>query len=196
MRCACFMPKGHEPLHKVTIIPARARAPEASRCLLPERDKWPISRSSRSKRMLAASSAATESGTEEEPFGPGACHHRRHRTSAATTTAAAWSPIRLISEKLGPLRYSEQTEEVFLGRSVTQRKRVKDATAKVIDDEDAAASSRKASTARAILDLASFDELRRWRVGCSNMRRCPSDEIRRLIKGERIVAATPRRPAL
>ena len=38
------------------------------------------------------------------------------------------------SDKLGPLRYSENEEEVFLGHSVTQRKNVSDATAKVIDD--------------------------------------------------------------
>ena len=39
------------------------------------------------------------------------------------------------SDKLGPLRYSENEEEVFLGHSVTQRKNVSDATAKVIDEE-------------------------------------------------------------
>ena len=39
------------------------------------------------------------------------------------------------SEKLGPLRYSENEEEVFLGHSVTQRKNVSDATAKLIDEE-------------------------------------------------------------
>ena len=39
------------------------------------------------------------------------------------------------SDKLGPLRYSENEEEVFLGHSVTQRKNVSDATAKIIDEE-------------------------------------------------------------
>src|SRR6201985_454788 len=39
------------------------------------------------------------------------------------------------SGKLGPLRYSDNEEEVFLGHSVTQRKNVSDATAKVIDEE-------------------------------------------------------------
>ena len=40
-----------------------------------------------------------------------------------------------LSEKLGPLTYSEEEGEVFLGRSVTQTKQVSDVTAKLIDDE-------------------------------------------------------------
>ena len=40
-----------------------------------------------------------------------------------------------LSEKLGPLSYSEDEGEVFLGRSVTQTKNVSDDTAHEIDDE-------------------------------------------------------------
>jgi cell division protease FtsH len=40
-----------------------------------------------------------------------------------------------LSEKLGPLSYSEEEGEVFLGRSVTQTKHVSDDTAHEIDDE-------------------------------------------------------------
>ncbi len=40
-----------------------------------------------------------------------------------------------LSEKLGPLMYSEDEEEVFLGRSVTQHKNVSDETAHAIDEE-------------------------------------------------------------
>ena len=40
-----------------------------------------------------------------------------------------------MSDILGPLRYSENEEDVFLGRSVTQRKSMSDETAKLIDNE-------------------------------------------------------------
>ena len=40
-----------------------------------------------------------------------------------------------LSDKLGPLTYSEETGEVFLGRSVTQHKQVSDVTAHAIDEE-------------------------------------------------------------
>jgi len=40
-----------------------------------------------------------------------------------------------LSEKLGPLTYSEDEGEVFLGRSVTEHKNVSDQTAHAIDEE-------------------------------------------------------------
>ena len=39
------------------------------------------------------------------------------------------------SDKLGPLRYSENEEEVFLGHSVAKSKNVSDKTAALIDEE-------------------------------------------------------------
>jgi cell division protease FtsH len=40
-----------------------------------------------------------------------------------------------LSETLGPLTYTEDEDEVFLGRSVTQHKHVSDDTARLIDVE-------------------------------------------------------------
>ena len=40
-----------------------------------------------------------------------------------------------LSDKLGPLAYSEDEGEVFLGRSVTQHKNMSDETAHAIDEE-------------------------------------------------------------
>ena len=40
-----------------------------------------------------------------------------------------------LSDRLGPLTYSEDDGEVFLGRSVTQHKQVSDDTAHTIDEE-------------------------------------------------------------
>ena len=40
-----------------------------------------------------------------------------------------------MSEKLGPLRYNENQQEVFLGHSVTQRQNMTEETAKLIDEE-------------------------------------------------------------
>ena len=40
-----------------------------------------------------------------------------------------------LSDKLGPLTYSEESGEVFLGRQVTQHKQVSDETAHAIDEE-------------------------------------------------------------
>ena len=123
--------KGHEPLHKVTIIP-RGRALGVT-MWLPERDKYSVS-----KIELEAKLASMFGGrvAEELIFGvesitTGASDDIRQATNLARRMVTEFG----FSDKLGPLRYSENEEEVFLGHSVTQRKNVSDATAKVIDDE-------------------------------------------------------------
>ena len=98
------------------------------------------------------------------------------------------------SEKLGPLRYSENEEEVFLGHSVTQRKNVSDATAKVIDEEirrivDEGEQHRARDPDRRISTSCT-----RWRKGLLEYETLSADEIRRIIKGERIVRETSTEP--
>ncbi len=128
--CMLYL-EGHEPLHKVTIIP-RGRALGIT-MFLPERDKY-----SQSKLEIEAMLASLFGGrvAEELIFGPehvttGAADDIKRATGLARRMVTEFG----FSEKLGPLRYSENEEEVFLGHSVTQRKNVSDATAKVIDDE-------------------------------------------------------------
>src|SRR5476651_121070 len=121
----------HDPVYKVTIIP-RGRALGVT-MFLPERDKY-----SQSKMEIEAMIASLFGGrvAEELIFGPervttGASDDIRRATGLARRMVTEFG----FSEKLGPLRYSDNEEEVFLGHSVTQRKNVSDATAKIIDDE-------------------------------------------------------------
>jgi cell division protease FtsH len=93
------------------------------------------------------------------------------------------------SDKLGPLRYAENEEEVFLGHSVTQRKNVSDATARVIDEEIRRIVEEGETTARAIL-TAHLDELHLLAKGLLEYETLSADEIRRVIRGERIVRDT------
>ncbi|MGB8183139.1 MAG: ATP-dependent zinc metalloprotease FtsH, partial [Stellaceae bacterium] len=139
--------EGHEPLHKVTIIP-RGRALGVT-MFLPERDKY-----SQSKMELEAMVASLFGGrvAEELIFGTqkvttGASDDIRRATNLARRMVTEFG----FSEKLGPLRYSENEEEVFLGHSVTQRKNVSDATAKVIDEEIRRIVEEGERTARTIL---------------------------------------------
>ena len=52
-------------------------------------------------------------------------------TEIARNMVTKWG----LSEKMGPLAYSEDEGEVFLGRSITQHKNLADDTARVIDEE-------------------------------------------------------------
>ena len=61
----------------------------------------------------------------------GASNDILQATQKARSMVVEWG----MSDVLGPLRYSENEEDVFLGRSVTQRKSMSDETAKLIDKE-------------------------------------------------------------
>src|SRR5690242_13242144 len=177
--------EGHEPLHKVTIIP-RGRALGIT-MFLPERDKY-----SQSKLEIKAMLASLFGGriAEELIFGPdkvttGAADDIRRATGLARRMVTEFG----FSEKLGPLRYSDNEEEVFLGHSVTQRKNVSDATAKVIDEEIRRIVDEGERTAREIL-TGHLEELHLLAKGLLEYETLSADEIRRVIKGERIVRDT------
>jgi len=121
----------HDPVYKVTIIP-RGMALGVT-MFLPEHDKYSIS-----KLQLESQLASLFGGrvAEEIVFGSehvttGASNDIERATSIARNMATKWG----LTKKLGPLTYSEDEDEVFLGRSVTQHKHVSDDTARLIDEE-------------------------------------------------------------
>ena len=122
----------HDPVYKVTIIP-RGRALGVT-WFLPEEDRY-----SNSKRRLESRRSPALFGgriAEELIFGPagvttGASNDIERATMLARNMVTKWG----LSDKLGPLTYSEENGEVFLGRQVTQHKQVSDETAHVIDEE-------------------------------------------------------------
>ena len=115
----------HDPVYKVTIIP-RGRALGVT-MFLPEADRY-----STSKRRLESRIATLFGGriAEEMIFGPesvttGASNDIERATEIARNMVTKWG----LSDKLGPLTYTEDQGEVFLGRQVTQHKQVSDVTA-------------------------------------------------------------------
>src|SRR5262249_20734908 len=164
--------EAQEPLQKVTIIP-RGRALGIT-MYLPERDKY-----SQSKIEIKAMLTSLFGGriAEELTFGAdkvttGAADDIRRATNLARRMVTEFG----FSEKLGPLRYAENEEEVFLGHSVTQRKNVSDATARVIDEEIRRIIDEAEQTARDIL-TAHFDELHALSKGLLEYETLSADEI-------------------
>jgi len=121
----------HDPVYKVTIIP-RGRALGVT-MFLPEEDRY-----SYSKERLESSISSLFGGriAEQLTYGndsvtTGASNDIQRATEIARNMVTKWG----LSEKLGPLTYSEEEGEVFLGHSVTQHKVVSDETAHIIDEE-------------------------------------------------------------
>jgi cell division protease FtsH len=138
----------HDPVYKVSIIP-RGRALGVT-MFLPEEDRYSLS-----KEHLESQISSLFGGriAEEIIFGPdsvttGAQNDIQRATGIARNMVTKWG----LSEKLGPLMYSEEEEEVFLGRSVTQHKNVSDETAHAIDEEIRCFIDRNYSRAKRILD--------------------------------------------
>lgn len=121
----------HDPVYKVSIIP-RGRALGVT-MFLPEEDRY-----SHSKKHLESQISSLFGGrlAEELIYGKdsvttGASNDIERATSLARSMVTKWG----LSERLGPLAYSEDEGEVFLGRSVTQHKNMGDDTARIIDEE-------------------------------------------------------------
>ena len=87
-----------------------------------------------------------------------------------------------MSEKLGRLRYNNDSEEVFLGHSVAQTKNNSDATAKIIDDEIRSLAEEAEKNCRKIL-TDNIDQLHIVAKGLLEYETLSGDEINDLIKG-------------
>ncbi|MCA0201781.1 MAG: ATP-dependent zinc metalloprotease FtsH [Proteobacteria bacterium] len=171
----------HEPLHKVTIIP-RGRALGVT-MFLPERDKYSMSRVE-----LEAQLASLFGGrvAEEITFGlervtTGASDDIRRATDIARRMVTEFG----FSDKLGPLRYTDNQGEVFLGHSVTQQKNVSDATARLIDEEVRSFVEAGEATARKIIE-DHREQLEIIAQGLLEHETLSRDEIEALLRGEKI----------
>ena len=173
---------GNDPLHKVTIIP-RGRALGIT-MNLPERDRY-----SETKKEMGAKIAMMFGGrvAEEIVFGKdnvssGAANDIKQATSKARSMVTEWG----MSNKLGPLRYNDNEEEVFLGHSVAQRKNVSDATAELIDQEVREIIEAGEMKAREVL-TENRDSLDRLAKALLEHETLTGDEVALLVKGKDFV---------
>jgi len=123
-----FLPNA-DPLHKVTIIP-RGRALGVTQ-QLPVDDRHTYSRD-----YLEATIAVLMGGRVAEELKlsrltTGAGNDFERATDIARKMVCEWG----MSEKLGPLTFGKQEEQIFLGREIAQHRDYSEATAVEIDQE-------------------------------------------------------------
>jgi cell division protease FtsH len=121
----------HDPVYKVSIMP-RGRALGIT-MFLPERDQYSASKQKLESQIssLFGGRIAEEMIVGKERVTTGAQNDIERATNLSRSMVTRWG----LSDRLGPLAYSEEEGEVFLGRSVTKHKMVSEETAHLIDEE-------------------------------------------------------------
>ena len=179
------MPKC-DPLHKVTIIP-RGRALGVT-MNLPERDQYTLSRVQLESKlaMMFGGRMAEELVFGVDNITTGAGNDIQQATNMARRMVTEFG----FSEKLGPLRYSDNDEEIFLGHSVTQHKNVSEVTANLIDQEVRRLIDTAEGEARRIL-TKHRDELETVTQALLEYETLSGAEVRDLIAGKGVHRPEP-----
>ncbi|MBT5050209.1 MAG: ATP-dependent metallopeptidase FtsH/Yme1/Tma family protein [Rhodospirillaceae bacterium] len=178
---ALHVPK-HDPLHKVTIIP-RGRALGVTMSL-PEKDRYGYSKIELESKiaMMFGGRVAEQLVFGVDNITTGAGDDIRQATNLARAMVTEYG----FSEKLGPQRYNDNQEEVFLGHSVTQTKTVSEDTTRIIDEEVRRFIDEGKTFAEKILTehRADLDAIANALLEFETL---SGDEIKGLTRGEPIV---------
>ena len=167
-----------DPIHKATIIPRGSALGMVMR--LPERDQFSMRKDQMKAHLVIATGGRI---AEEIIFGKdkitnGAASDIQMVTNLAKRMVTEWG----MSEKLGRLRYNNDSEEIFLGHSVAQTKNNSDATAKIIDDEIRYLADEAEKNCKKILQ-DNLEQLHIVAKGLLEYETLSGDEINDLIKG-------------
>ena len=167
-----------DPIHKATIIPRGRALGMVMR--LPEKDHLSMRKDQMKAHLVIATGGRI---AEEMIFGKdkitnGAASDIQMVTNLAKKMVTEWG----MSEKLGRLRYNNDSEEVFLGHSVAQSKNLSDSTAKIIDEEVRGLAEEAEKDCKKIL-TENIEELHIVAKGLLEYETLTGEEITDLIKG-------------
>jgi cell division protease FtsH len=179
-----------DPVHKATIIPrGRALGMVMS---LPEGDRY-----SKSKSKLLAELTLAMGGraAEEIIFGAdkvsnGAAGDIKMATDQVRRMITEWG----MSDKLGMIAYGDNSQEVFLGHSVTQNKNVSESTAQAIDNEIKSIIDAAYAKARKVL-TENVDGLHLLANGLLEYETLDLNEIKQVLRGEPVIKKVVDEPA-
>ncbi len=185
---AAFLP-GHDPLHKVTIIP-RGRALGVT-MQLPTEDKYTYTRGYVGNQIAILMGGRVAEELTQKDITTGAGNDIERATAMARRMVCEWG-----MSDLGPLSFGDGDEPVFLGRDFAQRANYSDETARRIDEEVRRLVQAGYETAReilhrhhAVLDRIAADLLERESLD--------GDEVYRIIEevaGVKVTPPVPPRP--
>lgn len=186
---ALHMPDS-DPIHKATIIPRGRALGMVMR--LPEGDRISVSRDKLKADLVVAMGGRI---AEELIFGygkvtTGASGDINMATSMARKMVTEWG----MSDRLGPLRYSNNEESGYYGHSMAVSKNVSDETAKLVDEETKRIVEEAYEHCQKVL-TDNIGELHTVAQGLLEYELLSGDEIKALIKGEKIHRPEDKEPA-
>ena len=182
---ASFEPAS-DPIHKATIIPRGRALGMVMR--LPEKDQLSITK----EKMLADISVAMGGRIAEELiFGPkkvtsGASNDIEVATKMARNMVTRFG----MSDKLGPLTYGENEEEVFLGRSIARHQNVSEETSRNIDQEIKSIIDNCYNRAKSVIDKHQ-DILHNLANALIQFETLNGNEIAAIVRGEKLDKNSP-----
>ena len=170
----------HDPVYKVTIIP-RGMALGVT-TFLPESDRYSESKEQLESRIssLFGGRIAEELTLGKDHVTTGASNDIEQATKIARKMVTKWG----LSEKLGPLTYSEDDGEIFLGRSVTTHKEISDRTNQIIDQEVRTLIDRNYKRAKKLLE-ANIEKLHLMANALMKYETIDADQIDDIMEGRK-----------
>jgi cell division protease FtsH len=118
-----------DPVHKVTIIP-RGMALGVT-LTMPEKDRYGLSRDEIKARIKHAMGGRAAEDLVFDHFTTGAANDLKQATDMARHMVCSYG----MSDKIGPVSFSDDDHDVFLGRDFVQRKDYSERKPQDIDDE-------------------------------------------------------------
>jgi cell division protease FtsH len=123
-----FLPN-HDPVHKVTIVP---RGMAGGYTLsLPDEESFMVTREKFRNDLVALLGGRVAEEIKFVDITTGASNDLERVANMARGMVTQWG----MSDKLGPIRYGERDDMVFLGREISERRNYSDKVAQEIDEE-------------------------------------------------------------
>ena len=168
-----------EPLHKVSIVP-RGMALGVT-MQLPERDRYHMSR----KQVLGNLQLLYGGRIAEEKFcgdvTSGASNDIERATELARRMVCEWG----MSDEIGPIKYTENEETLFLGREVTKSRDHSEALAVRIDEEVRNVLDQSYEAAEHIVNEHS-DAIERIAMALMERETLTGEQVACLARGEKL----------
>jgi len=176
--------KNADPVHKVTIIP-RGRALGVT-AQLPVDEKHNYSKNYLMGRLDILMGGRSSEKLIFNDITTGAGNDISVATDIARKMVTEWG----MTDRIGPLAFAQKSEEIFLGRDISQGNELSDEMSNLIDSEITKFVKTAEENAKKIL-IDNIDQLHSIAKALLEFETIDGNDLNRLVKGEKIIKIKP-----